>query len=417
MNKQTRVSYHTHVKALARIGLLCPTVLQQIPRSNIHRWKIEPEDKYHDFGVMTKDYQILKSFAHDRTAKRVYAAYVRLIAKVLAIAHGLSGFQQEIRLQSNALVGLVTRVKNIIGLKRALRFLNVSVPTYYNWSRQTATECFQSMIGNCNRMFYNQLAKPEVVTLKHMLSDKQFQYWPVSSIALFALRKNMLPLSLNTWYKYMHKLGINRTRPKPRRKKRNISVRAERPHQLWHADITVFITPDQVKHFIYLVVDNFSRKILAWKIAPDVKARHRKETIDKALLTLPYPSEYISLLTDGGPENKALSFTNGTSCIQQQIALVDVHYSNSLIEAHNKLIKYNYLYRMDIADGSQLEKVFPAIADNFNNRPHISLHGLTPNEAEQNASLDRDQLLLYKKKAREERIHHNKTNRCGQCND
>jgi hypothetical protein len=37
-------------------------------------------------------------------------------------------------------------------------------------------------------------------------------------------------------------------------------------------------------------------------------------------------------------------------------ALVDVRYPNSLIEAHNKIIKYNYLYRMDLSDRENLVK-------------------------------------------------------------
>ena len=87
------------------------------------------------------------------------------------------------------------------------------------------------------------------------------------------------------------------------------------------------------------------------------------------------------LLTDGGPEN-APAVTGLTPLLRGRLvhhtALVDVLYSNSLIEAHNKILKYNYLYKMTIPDGAALQKVIPGIIDDFNNRPHISLDGLTP---------------------------------------
>ena len=125
---------------------------------------------------------------------------------------------------------------------------------------------------------------------------------------------------------------------------------------------------------------------------------------------------FITLLTDGGPENNLKIFLASLDhIIEHRTALVDVHYSNSLIEAHNKVIKYNCLYRMNISDGSQLMKVFPMIVNDFNNRPHISLDGLTPNEAEQKLMLNRGQLRLHIKKATEARKAYNQNHRCKQC--
>jgi len=43
---------------------------------------------------------------------------------------------------------------------------------------------------------------------------------------------------------------------------------------------------------------------------------------------------------------------------------------NSLIEAHNKVIKYNYLYKMTIADEGELRRAIDWIAE-------ISTIGLT----------------------------------------
>jgi putative transposase len=251
-----------------------------------------------------------------------------------------------------------------------------------------------------------------------MVTDNQFQYWPISSIALFALRKNILALSINTWYKYVNNLGLKRIRPTSRRKTKAVSVRAECPHQIWHADITVFVTADKVKHYIYVVIDNYSRKIISWLIADSVKAVYRKITIEMALKNVKQNHPLITLITDGGPENKLQTFLNSLDHrVQHNVALLDVHYSNSLIEAFFKTGKYNYLYRMDIRDGKDLKKAFEFIVQDYNDRPHISLHGLTPNEGEMNMTLDKEQLHAYIESVTQQRKDYNQANRCTQCKE
>lgn len=301
-----RTLYATQVKFLVREGLLSAAILEQIPRSNIYRWRKEPVNKYKDFGLRfdaSADYELLKSFAHNKTAKRIFTAYVRLISLALSIAHSLPQFRSAFKVNGKKIVEACNRIKDVIGLKRMVRLFNISVPNFRNWAIQSHTKCFESLTKVCNRVFPNQLSRPELIKLKELLQDPRFQYWPISSIAYHALRNQTLSISLNTWYKYVNKFGLNRPRPKSRRSKDTISIRAEKPNQIWHADITVIKTRDHVKHFIYLVVDNFSRKILSWKIIDTVKTIYRSETIQQALEAINSASKIV-LITDGGSENK-----------------------------------------------------------------------------------------------------------------
>ncbi len=275
---------------------------------------------------------------------------------------------------------------------------------------QSHSQCFESLTNGCNRIFPNQLSRPEVSKLKEFLTDIRFQYWPVSSIAYHALRNQTLCISLNTWYKYVNKFGLNRSKPKSRRKNSEVSIRADKANQIWHADITEFKTPDNVKHFIYLVVDNFSRKILSWKIADKIKSVYRKETIQEALDAINTNSTIV-LITDGGSENKFLYPEN----VNHQIALVDVHYSNSLIESHNKLIKYNYLYKMEITNRKQLEDALQFVVTDYNDRPHVSLLGRTPSEAYEDLQLDLTRIKTDLINSRQNRKLYNQHHHCDQC--
>src|SRR5579859_5952146 len=109
------------------------------------------------------------------------------------------------------------------------------------------------------------------------------------------LRNGTLPLALNTWYKYAKRLSLTRLKTDGRRKKHVEGIRAISPNQIWHADITRFVTSDNQIHYIYLVVDNFSRKILSWFVADKVSALIRRNTIGEALKTFEGGEEPIVL--------------------------------------------------------------------------------------------------------------------------
>ncbi len=65
--------------------------------------------------------------------------------------------------------------------------------------------------------------------------------------------------------------------------------------------------------------------------------------------------------------------------LRKLIAQKDIAFSNSVIEAQNKLIKYRYLFKQDFLDIHGLRKGLEWIVFDYNhNRPHISLEGLTP---------------------------------------
>ncbi len=411
-----RTIYHTQIKSMVREGLLEQSILTQIPRTNIHRWKNEPKERYKDFELTSKcqhDYEVIKSFAQHRSAKRIFSAYVRLISFALQLCHSMPRFHTTVKEYCSQLVALSLNVKKYVGLKLIARIFNISIPTFRNWANQTHTQCFESLTQQCNKVYPNQLSKPEVIRLKELVQDARFQYWPVSSIAHYAMRNELLSISLNTWYKYVNKFGLQRIPPVSRRKKNTVGIRADRPHQIWHADITIFETKDRIKQYIYLVVDNFSRKILSWKVSEYVKASIRKETILDAIHATEPP--LVVLLTDGGSENKFDAIQNYQTEIDHKIALIDIHYSNSLVESHNKIIKYNYLYKMEIPDRNQLHKMMEFIVDDFNNRPHISLNGLTPNEVEVNVQLDKIKRSNQLQCATEVRKIYNNLNHCTHC--
>jgi putative transposase len=50
-----------------------------------------------------------------------------------------------------------------------------------------------------------------------------------------------------------------------------------------HQDITIFKTMNGVKHYIYVIRDNFSRAILACKVATEYNSEVARQTLEQVL--------------------------------------------------------------------------------------------------------------------------------------
>ena len=138
--------------------------------------------------------------------------------------------------------------------------------------------------------------------MQNLLTDIRFRYWPINSIAYYALRNNLVNASLSTWYNCMHKLGISR--PRIPKKRYPPGIRATQPHQIWHADITVVKCLDGMKCYVYLLMDNFSRFILNYQVSEKVSGEIRKNSILQAYdQYIKKPEEEVRLIVDGGSEN------------------------------------------------------------------------------------------------------------------
>lgn len=111
-------------------------------------------------------------------------------------------------------------------------------------------------------------------------------------------------------------------------------------------------------------------------------------------------------------------FNNSQYTIEQKIAQKDIPFSNSIIEACNKQLKYRCLHLYDIPDFEALVMHLERFIPIFNYKmPHYSLKGLTPYEAYTNQKLDMDKLDRQMKIAYKNRIEDNKKYRCNTCNN
>ena len=273
-------------------------------------------------------------------------------------------------------------------------------------------KCQNSIFQLCQSRHPNQLLPVEVDVIRKYLLDERFINWSSLSIYYQALRDKTVCMGIGTWYKYANRLGIKRKFFRIIRKK-VMGIRASRPLQILHMDVTIFKPLDYTKVYIYFIVDNFSRAILNWKASVEYSSSIAmtllKESISKHGI---HPDS--TLITDGGPENQGevSKFTAGNQNINQLIAQKDIIQSNSMVEAVNKHIKYYYLFKRDLKDLNDTIRYLSTSIPDYNNKPHGKLFGFTPNEVLNGTIPVKDNYQQDMVKARKNRLKQNRLIEC-----
>ena len=112
-------------------------------------------------------------------------------------------------------------------------------------------------------------------------------------------------------------------------------------------DVTIFRFPDHTRAYIYLIIDNFSRAVLNCKVSTELRARTSFENIEEVFdrYNLYKLKDAVELIVHDGSENKAEvdAFVNShPENLRKLVAQVDIVQSNSMVEAANKILKYQY---------------------------------------------------------------------------
>jgi putative transposase len=71
-----------------------------------------------------------------------------------------------------------------------------------------------------------------------------------------------------TWYHLVRKFGWLRLRIRVHPAKPKVGLRTTRADEMWHIDITFIRLLDGIRAYLHAVIDDFSRRILAWGSPP-----------------------------------------------------------------------------------------------------------------------------------------------------
>ena len=423
MNKYKR--YHSTVKTSYALGIqeqvLPDNFIKSIPRSTSQNWKELNPEKFvgNEFASQVENDLEKIKFIFDERVKNMttaFYAFCRLYLTILEFI-GKNNFEKIILQNRESVIDLVSNLPLEFDRNLVCKFLQITPHQFNIWKSNRSFKCPFSIIGYCTKRFPNQISQKEINKLKSLMARKRFSSWSIASVWGYAIKKSHISMSRTSWYRYCLRLGISEKRKSNKKPRKKGSVKASRPNEIWHADVTEFVTSDNMKFYIHSVLDNFSRKIIAYTVSRDKTAKTRLISLKEAILLqfskILSPAE-LDLIVDGGAENNNFRVRNFIrNCqinIHKKIALKDVHFSNSMIEGHFKILK-KFLHSRGDVHSRDIHNVIEYFVKDYNSvRPHYQHWIYTPDEIHLKPELAN--LKPVFERINKERLEANRTSCC-----
>lgn len=418
-------SYHSGVKTSYSLGIenqvLPDTFTRAIPRSTSQGWKeIHPT---HFVGgefanQIEVDLEQIKLIL-DKRLKKLRVAFYAFSRLYLTLLNFIEkdNFKKVILQNRESVIDLVDNLPVQFNQNLVCKFLQITPHQFKIWKSNRRFKCPSSLIGYCTQRFPTQISQKEINVLKSFMSRKRFSTWSIANIWGYAFKKGFISMSRTSWYRYCLKLKISEERKEEKQKRKRGSVKAERPNQIWHMDVTEFITTDYIKFYIHTVLDNFSRKIIAYTVSRDKTAKTRLISLKEAVknqFSTHLSDQELDLIVDGGGENNNFRVHNFIRhCqikINKKIALKEVRFSNSMIEGNFKILKTFLRKRGEIFSHTIAKEIAFFVKDHNQNKPSYQYQIHTPDEVHQNPKLVNIKPVLQK--ANKERLEANRGSCC-----
>ena len=349
-------------------------------------------------------------------------AVLHAVVRLLLLIIRVSGFRFDWTrvpdgAKKDAALAGVAKSKKALGLRAALRILKMSPSRYHAWKRRQLI-CELDDATSCPRSMPAKLTAAETMVIKDMALDEAYRHLPITRLALLAQRLEKVFVSPGTWARLIRQRGWRRPRARVYPAKAKVGVQANAPNEYWHLDVTVVKLLDGTRVFVHAVIDNFSRRILAWRVASRLEPGTTRAVLVEATDGLDSVNQGPKVVTDSGVENVngTVDELMATSALTRVLALVEVTWSNSKIEAFWRSLRHGWLYLNHLDSMSTLDRLVRFYVEAHNATPHSSFGGPTPDELYHGKG---DQVLVdlaaARTRAREERLAANRGSSCGAC--
>ena len=154
-----------------------------------------------------------------------------------------------------------------------------------------------------------------------------------------------------------------------------------RPDEIWVTDITYLHV--QGRHmYVFLVTDMYSRMVVGWKVADNMRDDNAIEALKMALrgMNPQYKEMPVIHHSDRGSQYCSLDYVKLMKKHSMEISMTEGGNprENSVAERVNGIIKNEYLYPLQVSISGLHMRVHRAIHAYNAERPHLSLNMHTP---------------------------------------
>jgi putative transposase len=179
--------------------------------------------------------------------------------------------------------------------------------------------------------------------------------------------------------------------------------KTRRPNEMWQCDATRFLVPGWGYYWMVSVLDDYSRKILAWDLVCDVQTATLAEVIQQAVeatrvLKAP-PTQRPALLTDNGSGYISDAMAKYLRCLQLRHLNARAHHPQTIgkIERWHRTLK-DVVTLVVHWTPDELRRAIAAFVDYYNReRYHEALGNVTPDDVYYGR---RDAILARRKQLR-----------------
>lgn len=158
------------------------------------------------------------------------------------------------------------------------------------------------------------------------------------------------------------------------------------PNELWVSDITYIWMGDEF-YYLFLITDAYSKKIVGWSVADNMRHENAIAALKMALKPL-HKGECPMHHSDKGLQYCAKKYVSMLKRRKMRISMTEGYdpRNNGIAERVNGILKEEFIKHMNVTKDN-IEEVLGKIINTYHTRrPHLSLGMLTPDEVHRGAT-------------------------------
>src|SRR5215472_766292 len=269
-----------------------------------------------------------------------------------------------------------------IPLRALRRLLRLSPSRFHAWQRRH-TACVLDDQSSCPHTSPHRLTPSEIRVIHDMVTSPEYRHVPTGTLAVLAQRLGKVWASSSTWYHLVRKFGWRRPRLRVHPAKPKVGLRTTRAGEMWHIDTTVIRLLDGTRAYLHAVIDNFSRRILAWRVAETFAPVNSVAVLlDASRAATPSDTAPV-VIADAGVENvnSQVDELIASGVLRRVLAFTGLQFSNSMIEAWWRSLKHQWLFLHSLDSVTTVRRLVEFYVDEHNRvLPHSAFRGQTPDE-------------------------------------
>ena len=311
-----------------------------VPKTTISGWlKATPRDVVSHEVFDLNDLQVRRRILKLERRLKIVTAIMRLLLAVFRVFRFQLDYERLPEGKNKKkLLRVIEKARLVLPLRVVLRIIKLSSSRYHSWTRAIENGCLLDDQSTCPKSHPTQLTRDEVKTMHDMAIAPEYRHVSTGRLAMLAERLGKVFASPSTWGHYVRTREWRRPRKKIHPAKPTVGLRCDSPDATWHIDTTVIRLLDGTKAYVQAIIDNYSRRILAWRLGSKLEPAATATLLVKAYESRESSSDSAeppSVMVDGGVENfnEAVMKLVSGGLLKLILAQTDLCYSNSMIEA------------------------------------------------------------------------------------